>query len=617
MSTNFNKIEKFRFWCQKVLPLVYDDSLSYYETLCKITNTLNEVIENINNIPGYISELLSEEELKNILGTLLNQLEEQIASANEKDSETATDNRNVGDMIWLNGLLYRAIKQIVKGDKYVVDSNVEKITIEDLYKEIQLTFCSYVENSSTNASKDISEGTWFWYKNKLCLATKDISQGTSFVDNTNYVEINVFGQLKSEIENAVSPVKSEIENVKKGSYKTPENYGAVGDGITDDTEAVQNCLNENTISYFDKPYLVTKLTLPNGHTIYGGDDVGVILTTGSIVMENVSTINNIKIYNMDNYSNENYAIVMGSFCKLNNVFIDKCKNGVSVEGSNGALKGGCFIDGLHIERCSGNGFYGSYMNDVYMSNSIINNSPDGSTQSNTGNAIKLRNFVQALSVANSSFLQSNHSLDISNDSGYVANNSVGMIYFTQCWFDSASIGAYLNRARNVTFTGCWFADRPNNCIYMSESDGVTITGCNFDSCDTHGINIFNSRNVEITGSSFRNIGGSAIYVNTASRQITIVGNWFGNSSVKDLDITLTKWLTLVAGVDQIIVTNNFAYALQKEILTSEGLVIINNNLDANSIIGSPEAKVMDVRFNTVTNKLQYCNGTTWIDINSF
>ena len=26
----------FRYWCQKVLPLVYDDSLSYYELLNKI-----------------------------------------------------------------------------------------------------------------------------------------------------------------------------------------------------------------------------------------------------------------------------------------------------------------------------------------------------------------------------------------------------------------------------------------------------------------------------------------------------------------------------------------------------------------------------------------------------
>lgn len=36
----------FRFWCQKVLPLVYDDSLSYYEILCKVVEYINGLIEN-------------------------------------------------------------------------------------------------------------------------------------------------------------------------------------------------------------------------------------------------------------------------------------------------------------------------------------------------------------------------------------------------------------------------------------------------------------------------------------------------------------------------------------------------------------------------------------------
>ena len=33
-----SKVDGFRFWCQKVLPLVYDDSLSYYEILCKVVD---------------------------------------------------------------------------------------------------------------------------------------------------------------------------------------------------------------------------------------------------------------------------------------------------------------------------------------------------------------------------------------------------------------------------------------------------------------------------------------------------------------------------------------------------------------------------------------------------
>ncbi len=41
-----HNVETLRFWCRKVLPLVYDDSLSYYEVLCKVVAKLNEVIDN-------------------------------------------------------------------------------------------------------------------------------------------------------------------------------------------------------------------------------------------------------------------------------------------------------------------------------------------------------------------------------------------------------------------------------------------------------------------------------------------------------------------------------------------------------------------------------------------
>lgn len=36
--------EFFRFWCYMVLPLVYDDSLSYYEILCKMVDYINNLI---------------------------------------------------------------------------------------------------------------------------------------------------------------------------------------------------------------------------------------------------------------------------------------------------------------------------------------------------------------------------------------------------------------------------------------------------------------------------------------------------------------------------------------------------------------------------------------------
>ena len=50
----------FRFWCQKVLPLVYDDSLSYYEILCKVVDYINKLIETDRELIGDVETLKAE-----------------------------------------------------------------------------------------------------------------------------------------------------------------------------------------------------------------------------------------------------------------------------------------------------------------------------------------------------------------------------------------------------------------------------------------------------------------------------------------------------------------------------------------------------------------------------
>ena len=53
-------IKDLKYWCYKVLPLVYDDSLSYYEVLCKVVKKLNELIDNYSASGETITEMQAE-----------------------------------------------------------------------------------------------------------------------------------------------------------------------------------------------------------------------------------------------------------------------------------------------------------------------------------------------------------------------------------------------------------------------------------------------------------------------------------------------------------------------------------------------------------------------------
>ena len=56
------RLKYFRFWCQKVLPLVYDESLSYYEILCKVVKYINDLIKSDEEIIENIEINIVQEE---------------------------------------------------------------------------------------------------------------------------------------------------------------------------------------------------------------------------------------------------------------------------------------------------------------------------------------------------------------------------------------------------------------------------------------------------------------------------------------------------------------------------------------------------------------------------
>lgn len=93
-----DELTPFAFWCQKVMPAVLDDSLSFYEVLCKLTAKLNDAIETINGHSELITAMQSEIDA---LQTLTAQHTQQIADLTKKvqanaDNITAINTRTKG-----------------------------------------------------------------------------------------------------------------------------------------------------------------------------------------------------------------------------------------------------------------------------------------------------------------------------------------------------------------------------------------------------------------------------------------------------------------------------------------------------------------------------------------
>lgn len=184
-----NYIRPIKFFCQKTLPLVYDESLSYYEAICKIVNKVNEIIENVGQYGIKIADpiewdITSQYPLYTLVidsegtayisnqpvpvgitldnteywipvfnyGANINQLRAQIAS-NERDNTNASKAYNEGDLLFSKGVLYKATTNIAVGTLLIPDTNIEHITVEEYIDAI----ASEVEQSIDTIGDEVSE----------------------------------------------------------------------------------------------------------------------------------------------------------------------------------------------------------------------------------------------------------------------------------------------------------------------------------------------------------------------------------------------------------------------------------------------------------------------------
>lgn len=213
IALDTRNIGKFRYFCQKVLPAVYDDSLSYYELLNKVVQYLNNVIEAVNINSDAIKELqdIISGELDDYIVEKINEwFEEHEPELMKLLNNVAIDNE------YFNSNKYTDVKiQEFDGFPYLVlNMDISGNTLDNQF----LHGVSLRDVFETNNLIEIDANSAQW------------DSGTATLQNANIVQTNIgygFHFICTENESIVTfPARTfnpEHKYVYAGVYRT-EHY---------------------------------------------------------------------------------------------------------------------------------------------------------------------------------------------------------------------------------------------------------------------------------------------------------------------------------------------------------------------------------------------------------
>ena len=88
----------FAFWLQKTQPLVYDDALSYYEVLCRISAMLNQLIKQVNDLTDAQKKFI--EDATKLLNQIISEWNSMVDTWNGWEAADAAELRACDGGYW-------------------------------------------------------------------------------------------------------------------------------------------------------------------------------------------------------------------------------------------------------------------------------------------------------------------------------------------------------------------------------------------------------------------------------------------------------------------------------------------------------------------------------------
>ncbi len=193
----------------------------------------------------------------------------------EQTTTTATMNTTAGSWVIWGDVLYKALVNITAGDAYVVGSNIQRIVIEDVIKTIMQNIADEVQarQGADTALQDAIDDE-VRARQGADTALQDAIDDEVQAINDKIGDLNDLTTTdKDSVVDAINEVVQMISDVPL-YYTTPEHFGAVGDGVNDDTTALQAAFDSGLDVIFTsgKNYLTTAtLTVPTNCKLYGNN----------------------------------------------------------------------------------------------------------------------------------------------------------------------------------------------------------------------------------------------------------------------------------------------------------------------------------------------------------
>ena len=332
--------------------------------------------------------------------------------------------------------------------------------------------------------------------------------------NNSFSNLNVQEEINKKIDELITT--GEFNSFLSGIY-TPEMFGAKGDGVTDDTEAIQKALAFNNVN-ISKNYLITEnLVLHSNLKIFGGGTITKKVEFNDIYLNHCifscTDSNNIDINNINLMSNSLAISVHGcSNVNITNLIINSEKYSILISDSEKNESNGITIsniklendvtiissDGIHVDGgCSNIYIYnvsGTTGDDFIALNAIegirktIKNVIIDNIKCSGHAGVRiygqLNCVIENVSI-NNSYINSDNGIRLTNIVGFTEINLIAPtfnnIVFNNCIVNSSIRNVFLSYINgSVTFNNCTFVTtaNPNVGFFNSSINSLLI----FNSC---------------------------------------------------------------------------------------------------------------------------------------